>query len=103
MRFNDADSGEKGREAGLSLGLGLGLGVGLHEEPGGAARGGPAGLIEVLDTEASLDALREIVVSCQCTWARWQRSSSIRDVASPRECSAREGSQCSSRSLSGNA
>ena len=48
--------GEKGREAGLGLGLGLGLGVGLHEEPGGAVRGGPAGLIEVLDTEASWGA-----------------------------------------------
>ena len=48
--------GEKGREAGLSLGLGLGLGVGLHEEPGGAARGGLAVLIEGLDTEASWGA-----------------------------------------------
>ena len=53
--------GEKGREAGLSLGLGLGLGlgmglgVGLHKEPGGAARGGLAVLIEGLDTEASGD------------------------------------------------
>jgi hypothetical protein len=50
--------GEKGREPGLSLGLGLGLGlgVGLHEEPGGAARGGLEGLVEVLDTEASWGA-----------------------------------------------
>ena len=33
-----------------------GLGLGLHEEPGGSVRGGPAGLIEVLDTEASWGA-----------------------------------------------
>jgi hypothetical protein len=38
------------------VGLGVGLGVGLHEEPGGAARGGPAGLVEVLHTEASWGA-----------------------------------------------
>ena len=52
--------GEKGREAGLSLGLslglGMGLGVGLHKEPGGAARGGLAVLIEGLGTEASWGA-----------------------------------------------
>ena len=47
-----------GLALGLGLGLvfGMGLGVGLHEEPGGAARGGLAVLIEGLGTEASWGA-----------------------------------------------
>ena len=49
------------------LGLGLGLGLGLHEKPGGAARGGPAGLIEGLDTEASWGAAGSLWVCAVVT------------------------------------
>ena len=76
--------GEKGREAGLSLGLGLGLGVGLHEEPGGAVRGGPASLIEVPDTGASWGAAWRVRLDAS---ARGQYGNAAsRSVAVERTC-----------------
>ena len=96
-------SGEEAGRKGAGGGAELGLGRGLARR----ARRGGARRASGLDRRAGYRGVRgrrwEFVVGCQCTRARWQRSSSIRDVASPRECSTREGSQCSSRSLSGEA
>ena len=99
------EAGERrGEEAGRKgVGGGAELGRGLARR----ARRGSASRASGLDRRAGYRGVRgrrwEFVVRCQCTRATWQRSSSIRDVASPRECSTREGIQCSSRSLSGEA
>jgi hypothetical protein len=87
--------GEKGLVAGRSLGV--------HDVPGGAAREGPAYLLELLDAEASFGRRCEFEVICLLirTRAGWQRSSSNRDVAGPRGCSTREGRQSGGRSLVG--
>ena len=88
--------GEKGLEVGRRLGL--------HDVPGGAAREGPADLLdELLDAEASFGRLCEFGVICPLIRTRtgWQRSSSSRDVAGPRGCSTREGRQSGGRSLVG--
>ena len=97
------EAGRKGAGGGAELGLGLGLGRGLARR---ARRGGTrraSGLDRSAGYRGVLGRRWEFVVRCQCTRARWQRSRSIRDVASPRECSTREGSQSSSSSLSGDA
>ena len=101
------EAGRKGAGGGAELGLGLGLGLGLERGLAQRARRGGARRASGLDRRAGYRGVLgrhwEFVVRCQCTRARWQRSRSIRDVASPRERSTREGSQSSSRSLSGDA
>ena len=101
------EAGRKGAGGGAELELGLGLGDGLGRGLAQRARRVGARRASGLDRRAGYRGVRgrrwEFVVRCQCTRARWQRSRSIRDVASPRERSTREGNQCSSRSLSGDA